>query len=126
MAFDTLNDSSRDNDLEFNNSSNDYNDSNSTFSYTALNLEGYQSASNRNPGNVLILQENSVGCDKCVCDYPDDAGRSAAGYFEFSFSSLVSILNIDFFDVEDSAGQDAKFYAIHFFDANNNEIHNNH
>ena len=124
VAFDTLRNNTRDSDLEFNNSNNDYNDSNSAFSYTALNLGGYQGASN--PGNVLILQENSTGCGDGVCNYPDDEGRRAAGYFEFSFTSLVSILNIDFFDVEDRANQDAKFYAIHFFDQDNNEIHSNH
>jgi hypothetical protein len=123
VAFNTLNDSSRDNDLEFNNVNNDYNNVNSDFAYTALNIENYQGA--QNPGNVLILQENSWGCDDGVCDAPDDEGNRAAGYFEFGFSSLVSILNIDFFDVEDSTGQDAKFYAIHFFDENNNEIHKN-
>tara|TARA_R110002153_G_scaffold129621_1_gene278336 strand:+ start:35 stop:877 length:843 start_codon:yes stop_codon:yes gene_type:complete len=124
VAFDTLNNNSRDNDLEYNNANNDYNDSNSAFSYAALNLENYQGSSN--PGNVLILQENSIGCGDGVCNYPDDEGRRAAGYFEFSFSSLVSILNIDFFDVEDSANQDAKFYAIHFFDQDDNEIQNNY
>jgi hypothetical protein len=124
VAFNTLNNSSNDNDLEFNNSNNDYNDSNSKFSYSALNLENYQGSSN--PGNVLILQENSTGCEDGVCNEPDDEGRRAAGYFEFNFSSIVSILNIDFFDVEDSANQDAKYYAIHFFDQDNNEIHNNH
>lgn len=124
VAFNTLNNNSRDNDLEFNNARNDYNDSNSNFSYTALNLENYQGSSN--PGNVLILQENATGCDDGICDSPDDEGRRAAGYFEFNFSTLVSVLNIDFFDVEDSAGQDAKFYALHFFDENDNEIHNNH
>jgi hypothetical protein len=124
VAFDTLNNQSRDNDLEFNNSGNDYNNSNSAFSYTALNIEGYQGASN--PGNVLILQENSSGCGDGVCNKPDDEGSRAAGYFEFNFSSLVSILNIDFFDVEDSVGQDAKFYAISFFDQDNNKIHTNH
>jgi hypothetical protein len=124
VAFDTLNNNSRDNDLEYNNSDNDYNDPNSAFSYSALNLDSYQGSNN--PGNVLILQENSTGCEDGVCNYPDDEGSRAAGYFEFSFSSIVSILNIDFFDVEDSVNQDAKFYAIHFFDKDNNEIHNDH
>lgn len=124
VAFDTLNNRSRDNDLEFYNANNDYNDPNSAFSYTALNIDNYQGSNN--PGNVLILQENSSGCGDGVCNYPDDEGNRAAGYFEFNFSSIVSILNIDFFDVEDSVNQDSKFYAIHFFDQDNNEIHNNY
>jgi hypothetical protein len=123
VAFNTLNNNSRDNDLEFNNNNNDYNDIDSAYSYTALNMPGYSGASD--PGNVLILQENNEGCSDGICDTPDDEASRAAGYFEFSFTSLVSILNIDFFDVEDKAGQDQKFYAIQFFDGDNKEIHKN-
>lgn len=123
VAFDTTKNKTRDSDLEFNNIENEYNDASSNFAYTALNIPGYQGAVT--PGNVLILQENGNGCKDGVCDKPDDEQRRAAGYFEFSFSSLVSILNLDFFDIEDQAGQDSKFYAIQFFDNDNNEIHKN-
>lgn len=124
VTFNTMNNRSEDDDLEFRNRNNDYRKRRSEFKYTALNMEGYQG--NSNPGNVLILQENDKGCADGVCDKPDDESTRAAGYFEFSFTSLVSILNIDFFDVEDSAGQDKKFYAIQFFDEANNEIHQDH
>ncbi len=123
VAFDTLKSNTRDPDLEFNNTRNDYNDLSSSYQYTALSLPGYQGQTN--PGNVLILQENKRGCGDGVCDRPDDEGTRAAGYFEFTFNSLVDILNIDFFDVEDQAGQDSKFFAIQFFDTDNNEIHKN-
>jgi hypothetical protein len=119
VAFNTLNDRSRDNDLEFNNRHNDY-----QFSYTALNLPGY--LGRNNPGNILILQENGKGCGDGICDKPDDEGSRAAGYFEFRFSSLVNILNLDFFDVEEQRGQLAKYSAIQFFDGVDNEIHKNH
>ncbi|MGJ8682207.1 PEP-CTERM sorting domain-containing protein, partial [Paraglaciecola sp.] len=123
VAFNTLNNSSRDNDLEFNNNNNDYNDVDSDYRYTALNMPGYSGASN--PGNVLILQENGWGCSDGVCNHPDDEGTRAAGYFEFQFTNLVDILNIDFFDIEDQVNQDVKYYAIQFFDESNNEIHQN-
>ena len=120
VAFNTLNDSSSDNDLEYNNSNNDYNDAGSAFQYTALNLPGY--VGDANPGNILILQENATGCGDGICNDPDDEGSRAAGYFEFTFANIVSILNIDFFDVEDQNGND-QFNAIHFFDDTDTEIH---
>ncbi|WP_281557165.1 hypothetical protein [Thalassomonas sp. RHCl1] len=120
VAFDTLNDASHDNDLEYNNNNNDYNDPGSAFSYSALNLPGYSGASN--PGNILILQENGNGCSDGICDDPDDEGSRAAGYFEFVFADLVSILNLDFFDTEDTNNMNG-FNAIQFFDENDNEIH---
>jgi hypothetical protein len=121
VAFNTLNNNSRDNDLEYNNNNNDYNNQGSDFHYTALNMPGF--VGNANPGNVLILQENGIGCGDGICDRPDDEGSRAAGYFTFTFSNIVNILNIDFFDIEDKAGQDTKYYGIHFFDQDNNEVH---
>ncbi|MFT4938398.1 MAG: hypothetical protein ACI88A_001425 [Paraglaciecola sp.] len=121
VAFNTLNNNSYDDDLEYNNNSNDYNNQDSAFHYTALNLPGYTGSSN--PGNILILQENGSGCGDGVCDRPDDEGSRAAGYFTFTFSNVVNILNIDFFDIEDKAGQDDSYSEIHFFDQDNNEVH---
>ncbi|WDE09718.1 hypothetical protein [Thalassomonas haliotis] len=120
VAFNTLNDSSRDNDLEYNNNNNDYKDPGSAFSYSALNLPGYAGADN--PGNILILQENGNGCSDGICDDPDDEGSRAAGYFEFVFDDLVSILNLDFFDTEDTSSMNG-FNAIEFYDENDNEVH---
>ncbi|GAB6054323.1 hypothetical protein JCM17960_31430 [Magnetospira thiophila] len=64
-----------------------------------------------NPGNVLIIQENNYYCGDGVCNYPDDEGGRAAGYFEFEFSELVDITSIDFFDIENAENnQNAEIY----------------
>jgi hypothetical protein len=117
VAFDTSLSGTEDPDLEFNNSNNDY-----TSQYTALNLGGY--AGNTTPGNILIIQENNTGCGDGICNSPDDEGGRPAGYFEFNFSDIVSILSIDFFDVEDQNLNNA-YNAIHFYDASDNEIYAN-
>ena len=95
VAFDTMLSHTRDPDLEFNNPHNDY-----KTSYQALNIGGYTGADN--PGNILILQENSHGCGDGICDEPDDEGNRPAGFFEFEFDTLVNIISIDFFDIENA------------------------
>jgi len=57
------------------------------------------------PGNILIVQENSTGCDDGVCDNPDDEAtrfsNKSTGTFLFEFEeNPVFIESIDFFDVE--------------------------
>ena len=93
----------------------------SAYHYTALNMPGY--TGNANPDNILILQENRTGCGDGLCDRPYDEGSRTAGYFTFTFSNIVKILNIDFFDIEDKAGRDVKHSGIHFFDQDNNDVH---
>ncbi|MEM6961737.1 MAG: hypothetical protein AAF550_08360 [Myxococcota bacterium] len=53
-----------------------------------------------NPGNILILQENNIGCGDGVCDVPDDEVNRPNGWFEISFDNPVFLSSIDFFDVE--------------------------
>jgi len=58
------------------------------------------------PGNILILQENNIGCADGVCDVPDDEGtrfsNKPTGVFTFDFDQSVFLETIDFFDVEDA------------------------
>ena len=53
------------------------------------------------PGNVLIIQENDYGCgDDGICNYPDDEGSRPAGFIEILFDMPVTLISIDFFDIE--------------------------
>ena len=111
VAFDadSVAGSTSDPDLEYNNNGNDYNGV-GAFSYTALNIDGVSYGNT--PGNVLILQENNVGCDDGVCNDPDDEGGSnPAGYFEFTFDTLVDIISLDTFDIEDKGEFVIQFFA---------------
>jgi hypothetical protein len=121
IAFNTINSNSYDKNLEYNNNGNDHNNLHSAYHYTALNMPGY--TGNASPDNILILQEKGIGCGDGVCDRPDDKGSRVAGYFTFTFSNIVKMLNVDFFDIEDKAGRDAKHSGIHFFDQDNSEVH---
>jgi hypothetical protein len=48
---------------------------------------GDTSDSNFLPGNVLIIQENDIGCGiGGICDQPDDEGSRPTGYLSFVFS----------------------------------------
>jgi hypothetical protein len=67
------------------------------------------------PGNVLILQENTYYCGDGVCDRPDDEGDRAAGFIDFNFDDLVTILSLDFFDVEDRRSDIPNASDIQFF-----------
>lgn len=104
VAFDTTEKGTRDSDLEFYNTSNDY-----LNSYTALEIEDYKGEDT--PGNVLILQENANGCSDGVCNRPDDEGSNPAGYFQFNFSTLVDIISLDTFDIEDNGEFSIQFFA---------------
>lgn len=94
VAFDTNLSHTNDPDLEFYNANNDY-----QTEYTALNIGSYHGDSK--PNNILIIQENSKGCSDGVCDKPDDEASQPAGFFDFQFDSLVDIISIDFFDIEE-------------------------
>ncbi len=96
VAFDTNLSHTRDPDLEFFNAHNDYQSE-----YTALNIGDYHG--DNKPNNILIIQENSKGCNDGVCDYPDDEASRPAGFFEFNFDQLVDIVSIDFFDIEEKS-----------------------
>lgn len=53
-----------------------------------------------NPGNILIVQENSTGCTSDgVCDLPDDEG-GGSNTFTFTFSDAVTLFSVDVFDVD--------------------------
>ena len=110
VAFDTDRDNTADWDLEYDDSRNDYNKADSNpFAYTALVIDGVSYG--ETPGNVLILQENGTGCGDGVCDVPDDeGGTNPAGYFEFTFDTLVDIISLDTFDIEDNGE-----FVIQFF-----------
>lgn len=78
------------------------------------------------PGNVLIIQENSIGCDDGTCNSPDDEGTRPAGSLRFDFQQAVEILSLDFFDIENFAGNDEDSgqpgTEIRFFDDMANEL----
>jgi hypothetical protein len=82
---------------------------------------GDTSDSNFLPGNVLIIQENDIGCGiGGICDQPDDEGSRPTGYLSFVFSQAVEILSLDFFDIEfEENGAEG---VIQFFDELNAPI----
>ncbi len=113
VAFDTNNNKSEDNDLEFNNTKNDYKSE-----YTALNIGDYQGSSQ--PNNILIIQESKdQDCSTTICDAPNDEGGQPAGFFEFNFDQLVDIVSIDFFDIEEN-NTNSEIYTnrISFYEGN--------
>ena len=81
---------------------------------------------NANPGNVLIIQENSTNCGTGTCSNPDDEGSRPAGSLTFSFGQAVNLESLDFFDIENFAGNDENSNQpgteIRFFDALDNEV----
>ena len=106
VAFDTTTTGNQDTDLEY--SSTGY-----AHGYTPLVIEGVTYGNNNHPGNVLILQnaDNLGDCSAIKCDTPnDEAGTNAAGYFVFSFNTMVDIISLDTFDVEDNGE-----FVIQFF-----------
>ena len=52
------------------------------------------------PGNILIIQENNIGCSDGICDEPDDEANRPNGQFDIEFDNPVFLTSIDFFDVE--------------------------
>jgi hypothetical protein len=111
VAFNTDLDNTEDWDLEYDDNRNEYNEADSNpFAYTALEIDGVSYG--ETPGNILILQENGTGCIDGVCDSPDDeGGTNPAGYFEFTFDTLVDIISLDTFDIEDNGEFVIQFFA---------------
>ena len=62
-------------------------------------------------GNILIVQENSDGCDDDVCDEPDD--QAGAGILVFAFDHDIVSFGFDAVDIE--SGQ-ANHATISFYD----------
>lgn len=113
VAFDTSINSSADPDLEYNDDNNSYNGvKGDGFQYTALEIDGVTYANT--PGNVLIMQnaQNIGSCNDTECTNPNDEnGTNAAGYFEFTFDTLVDIISLDTFDIEDNGEFVIQFFA---------------
>ena len=65
-------------------------------------------------GNILIIQENTDGCDTGVCDGPDDEGSRPAGHFDLDFSALGTFdrFSFDLIDVDDAT---AEMGSVEFF-----------
>jgi len=57
----------------------------------------------RNPGNILIVQENDNGCGDGVCDDPDD--EAGGGMIKFTFSEAVTLFSLDVFDIDGSQSE---------------------
>lgn len=54
--------------------------------------------------NILIIQENDIGCGDGVCDEPDDEGGRPAGSITFAFESAPLLsFGFDLLDIEDEA-----------------------
>jgi hypothetical protein len=83
-------------------------------------------SSNFDPGNILIIQENNTGCSVGTCSDPDDVGARPAGKLIFEFTSIVEILSLDFFDIENVTGNnensDQTGSEIRFFDKFDGEL----
>lgn len=55
--------------------------------------------------NLLIIQENDVGCATGVCSRPDDEGTRAAGSFTLSFTQSYRSFALDLVDIEDATAE---------------------
>lgn len=51
-------------------------------------------------GHVLIIQENTWGCDDGVCDRPDDQGTRPAGTFTLDFDMPLRSFGLDLLDID--------------------------
>lgn len=68
-------------------------------------------------GNVLIVQENSVGCGVGgVCDRPDD--EAGGGLLRFAFDSVHLLQSFDYFDIDGAPDQQAETIAVKMFTSN--------
>ena len=63
--------------------------------------------------NLLIIQENNVGCGDGICDRPDDEGSRPAGTFVFQFDVPVLDFGFDMVDVESTMAEGG---SITFYD----------
>ncbi len=65
-------------------------------------------------GNVLVVQENSVGCGTGgVCDRPDD--DAGGGSLRFAFDDVHLLESFDYFDIDGSPDQQAETMAVKLF-----------
>jgi len=64
-------------------------------------------------GNILIIQENNIGCGDGVCNEPDDEGSRPAGTLIFEFDVPVLDFGFDLVDVEDTVAEGG---SITFYD----------
>jgi hypothetical protein len=104
VAFDSRLSSTRDPDLEAG--------SGGATRWSGGNLEGQEL------GLMLILQENSTGCQADgICNLPDDEGRRPAGTFSFTFSD-ASVLDFGF-DLVDVENTNMENGAVTFFSGTN-------
>lgn len=104
VVFDSRERQTRDRDLEGPNGSDG--------SWTG----GGNIAPNTNLGNLLIIQENSVGIEDGIADRPDDEGSRPAGSIIFEFDKAISSFGFDLIDVEGPSefGKDSGFFATFF------------
>jgi hypothetical protein len=105
VAFDSTLSNTRDPDLE-----GTFNSNNSAL------------ADDYDPGNILIIQENSVGCSGGTCNSPDDEGSRPAGIISFKFNQVIELLSIDFFDIETAEDGSTLSNRIRLYDDTNAEI----
>ncbi len=80
-----------------------------------------------NPGNVLIIHERPRSCDARhqTCRRPDDEGQQIAGGFEFAFDDPVTVLSLDYFDIEANENNNRRGSEVRFFDAAGDRIGGN-
>ena len=80
--------------------------------------------SNFRPGNILIIQENDIGCADSICNRPDDEGTRPSGALIFEFDNPVELTSLDFFDIENfpTNDEDSGLTQMRFLDAADNEL----
>ncbi|MBE1287526.1 MAG: hypothetical protein GJ671_07400 [Alteromonadaceae bacterium] len=100
VAFDTDNNSSKDNDYKT--------------QYTPVNVGGVVGA-NR-PGNILVINEDWISCNATHCSQANDEGSRPNGFVEFLFDDLVDIISLDFFDFDEGARNNRS--RISFYEGN--------
>lgn len=67
-------------------------------------------------GNLLIVQENSAGCDTGTCSDPDDEGRRPGGSFTIELAGLgLGSFDEFAFDIVDVEDRSAENGSIEFF-----------
>lgn len=65
-------------------------------------------------GNVLVVQENGVGCGVGgSCDLPDD--EAGGGALRFAFDKVHLLESFDYFDIDGSPDQQAETIAVKLF-----------
>ncbi|MFT5489379.1 MAG: hypothetical protein ACI9JL_000501 [Paracoccaceae bacterium] len=65
-------------------------------------------------GNLLVVQENSVGCSTGgSCAQPDD--EAGGGFLRFGFDKVHILESFDYFDIDGSPDQQAESIAVKLF-----------